>query len=210
MSEIAVVTRRLIEGVGPGGLPQSWQQQSSSWRKKARRACQGVDTSLIGAPWPGVLGANAEDADSRANADTRGLRAIKHGTANWRHAMELFQRMPVDRVETRRLAKDPDAIAAIRMIDLFFEIMAKRVDAEPGCAADTAEAIIEDGWKMLKRGILRLYDPEADDDDEPFIKGAVTPGQRARARLVGAKLYAIRQHLRRTALRKTNEQKDRP
>jgi hypothetical protein len=116
--------------------------------------------------------------------------------------MELFHRMPADRAEMRRLAKDPDVIVGIRMIDLFFELMAKRVDAEPRCAADTAEAIIEDGWKMLKRGILRLYDPEVDDDDEPFIQGAVTPGQRARARVVGAKLYAIRQHLRRAARRK--------
>jgi hypothetical protein len=116
--------------------------------------------------------------------------------------------MPVDRAEMRRLAKDPDAVAGIRMIDLFFELMAKRVDAEPGCAADTAEAIIENGWKMLKRGILRLSDPEVDDDDEPFIQGAVTPGQRARARVVGAKLYAIRLHLRRAARRKANGEKD--
>jgi hypothetical protein len=116
--------------------------------------------------------------------------------------------MPVDRAEMRRLAKDPDAIAGIRMIDLFFELIAKRVDAEPGCAADTAEAIIENGWKMLKRGILRLSDPEVDDDDEPFIQGAVTAGQRARARVVGVKLFAIRQHLRRAAVKESKRAKD--
>jgi hypothetical protein len=107
--------------------------------------------------------------------------------------------MPVDRGEIRRLAKDPDAIAVIRMIDLFFERMAKWREAEPGLAADTAEAIIERCWKMMKQGIMRLRDPEADDEDGPFIQGAVTPGQRARARVIGAKLFAVRQHLRRVA-----------
>jgi divalent metal cation (Fe/Co/Zn/Cd) transporter len=82
------------------------------------------------------------------------------------------------------------------------------VDAEPGCAADTAEAIIENGWKMLKRGILRLSDPEVDDDDVPFIQGAVTAGQRARARVVGVKLFAIRQHLRRAAVKESKRAKD--
>jgi hypothetical protein len=105
--------------------------------------------------------------------------------------------MPIDRSEIRRLAQDPDAIAVIRMIDLCFERMAKRKDAVPGLAADAAEAIIERCWKMMKRGIMRLYDPEADDDDDPFIQGAVTPGQRARARVMGAKLYAVRQYLHR-------------
>jgi hypothetical protein len=101
--------------------------------------------------------------------------------------------MPVDRGEIRRLVKDPDAIAVIRMIDLFFEGTMKR----NGLAADTAEVIIERCWKMMKRGIMRLYDPEADDDDDPFIQVAVTPGQRTRARVMGAKLYAVRQYLRR-------------
>jgi hypothetical protein len=100
--------------------------------------------------------------------------------------------MPVDPT-IRQLVRDPDALAVIRMIDLFFEDMARR----NGLAADAAEAIIERCWKMMKRGIMRLYDPEADDDDDPFIQGAVTPGQRARARVMGAKLYAVRQYLHR-------------
>ena len=107
--------------------------------------------------------------------------------------------MPIDRGEIRRLAQDPDAVAVIRMIDLCFEHMAKQKDAVPGLAADTTEATIERCWKMMKRGIMRLNGPEADDDDDPFVQGAVTPGQRACARVMGAKLFAVRQHLRRTA-----------
>ena len=99
--------------------------------------------------------------------------------------------MPIDPT-IRRLVRDPDAIAVIRMIDLFFEGMAER----NGLAADTAEVIIERCWRMMKRGAMRLSDPEADDDDDPFIQVAVTPGQQARARVVGAKLFAVRQHLR--------------
>ena len=104
--------------------------------------------------------------------------------------------MSVDRGEIRRLAQDPDAVAVIRMIEFCFERMAKREEAV--LAADTAEATIERCWKMMKRGIMRLNDPEPDDDDDPFIQGAVTPGQRTRARVMGAKLFAVRQHLRRT------------
>jgi hypothetical protein len=100
--------------------------------------------------------------------------------------------MPIDQT-IRRLVRDPDALAVIRMIDLFFGGMAKR----NGLAADTVEVIVERCWKMMKRGIMGLSDPEADDDDDPFIQVAVTPGQRARARVMGAKLYAVRQYLRR-------------
>jgi hypothetical protein len=58
------------------------------------------------------------------------------------------------------------------MIDLFFEDRAERwKTTEPGLAADTSETTIEHCWKMMKRGILRLYDPEADDDDGSFIHG---------------------------------------
>ena len=43
--------------------------------------------------------------------------------------------MPVDRGEIRRLAKDPDPIAVIRMIDLFFENAAEWWNTtEPGLA----------------------------------------------------------------------------
>jgi hypothetical protein len=107
--------------------------------------------------------------------------------------------MPVDRAEMRRLAKDPDAIAVIRMIDLIFERMARRMNTEYGL--DTQE-VIEGCWRLMKRGILCLYDPEVDDDDEPLVQGAVTPDQRARARFVGTRLYAIRQYIRRAAQRK--------
>ena len=100
--------------------------------------------------------------------------------------------MPIDPT-IRRLVRDPDAIAVIRMIDLFFEGMAER----NGLAADTAEVIIERCWKMMKRGIMRLSDPEAEDDDDPFIQVAVTPAQRARARVMGTKLFAVRQYLQR-------------
>jgi hypothetical protein len=100
--------------------------------------------------------------------------------------------MPVD-PDIRRLVRDPDALAVIRMIDLFFEGMAKR----NALAVDRAEVTIERCWKMMKRGVVRLSDPEADDDDDPFIQVAVTPGQRARARAMGAKLFAVRQYLRR-------------
>jgi hypothetical protein len=96
----------------------------------------------------------------------------------------------------RRLAKDPDAIAVVRMIDLIFERMAKRMDTEYGL---DSQVVIEGCWRLLKRGILRISDPEVDDDDEPVVQGAVTPGQRARARYVGARLYAIRQYIRRSA-----------
>ena len=104
--------------------------------------------------------------------------------------------MPVD-PEIRRLAADPEVIFAIRMIDCCFERIAARKDVAPVTVEATAEEIIETGWRMMKRGILRLHDPEIDDDDDPFIQGSVTPGQHARARVVGAKLYAVRQYLRR-------------
>jgi hypothetical protein len=60
------------------------------------------------------------------------------------------------------------------------------------------QEMVEGFWRMLKQGRLRLKD-DFDDDDSPFVQEVVTPGQRARARVIGAKLFAIRQHLRRTA-----------
>lgn len=110
--------------------------------------------------------------------------------------------MPID-PEIRRLAKDPDAIATIEIVDLFFAGLAERVGQQRGVEPlATAERIIEYGWKMMKRGAVRLRDPEADDDDDPLIQEAVTPGQRVRARRMGAKLFAVRQHLRRAARRR--------
>jgi hypothetical protein len=100
--------------------------------------------------------------------------------------------MPVDQ-EIRRLAADPEVVATIKTIDCFF----KRL-AEQCFVADTAEEVIEDCWRLMKRGILRLYDPEVDDDD-PFVQETVTPAERARARIIGARLFAIRQHIRRAA-----------
>jgi len=100
--------------------------------------------------------------------------------------------MPIN-PKIRPLVNDPDALAVIRMIDLFFECTAKR----NGLAADTAEVTIERCWKLMKRGIMRLSDPEADDDDDPFIQVAVTSAQRARARVMGTKLFAVRQYLQR-------------
>jgi hypothetical protein len=121
--------------------------------------------------------------------------------ANFAHQGE--GRMPVDPT-IRRLADDPDCALAIRAIDSFFAGLAERMDAEPGLGADTAESIIEFGWKMMKRGLIRLYgtDPGDDDDadDSPLVVECETPGQRSRARVMGAKLFAVRQRLRRRPL----------
>jgi hypothetical protein len=104
--------------------------------------------------------------------------------------------MPVDPT-IRRLAADRDFALTIKMIDLFFEDVARQMDSQ---AADT---VIEGGWNMMKRGIVRLYGTDAgddkDDDDPPLIVECTTPGQRARARVIGGKLFAMRQHLRHPA-----------
>jgi hypothetical protein len=55
----------------------------------------------------------------------------------------------------------------IRTIDCFFEGMAERMVASSQRAGASAEAIIEDCWKIMKRGIMRLYDPDADAEGEP-------------------------------------------
>jgi hypothetical protein len=78
------------------------------------------------------------------------------------------------------------------MIDFVFESMAQQ-NTDP---ALSAEEMIEECWRMMKRGILRLED----DGDDQLIPEAVTPSQRARARVEGAKL-SVRQHLRRAARR---------
>jgi hypothetical protein len=60
----------------PGGFlwsPQSWQKQSFFWRKKAGRACLGVDTWLTGAPCcagPERLGKGQIHPKRRKNAQT--------------------------------------------------------------------------------------------------------------------------------------------
>jgi hypothetical protein len=105
--------------------------------------------------------------------------------------------MPAD-PEIRRLAKDPEVVAAVKIIDRYFELFAKQKDNDPVLAEFRAEDLVELCWSLLKRGVLRFKD-DADDDDAPIVHLAVNSGQRARARLVGGTLYAVRQHLRRTA-----------
>jgi hypothetical protein len=102
--------------------------------------------------------------------------------------------MPAD-PEIRRLAKNPEVVAAVKFIDRYFKLYAEQKDNDPVLAGLTAEELIELCWSLLKRGILRFKD-DADDDDTPIIQLAVNPGQRARARLIGGSLYAVRQHLR--------------
>ena len=99
--------------------------------------------------------------------------------------------MPVD-PEIRRLAADPDALFVIRIIDCFFESMVE------GKEEAMAKQMIETSWRLLKRGVFRLYDEEIDDDDAP-IKASLTTAERDRARRMGAKLFAVRQRLRRVA-----------
>jgi hypothetical protein len=100
--------------------------------------------------------------------------------------------------EIRRLAADPEVVAAIKIIDRYFELFAEQWDNDPVLAEITAEDLIEGGWSLLKRGVLRLKD-DGDDDDAPIVQAAVNPGQRARARRISSKLYAVRQHLRHAA-----------
>ena len=80
--------------------------------------------------------------------------------------------MPVD-PEIRKLAADPEVLLVIRIIDCFFDSMVE------GKEKATAEQMIETCWRLLKRGVFRLYDEEVDDDDAP-IKGSLTPAERAR------------------------------
>jgi hypothetical protein len=103
--------------------------------------------------------------------------------------------MPVDQT-IRRLAANPEVVLAIEIIDRFFEGMAERKGDDPALAKVTAQEVIEDCWSLLKHGILRLKD-DGDDDDDPIIQKTFTPGEAARARIVGSKLFAVRQYLRR-------------
>jgi hypothetical protein len=112
--------------------------------------------------------------------------------------------MPTDPM-IRQLAADPDAIFTIRAIDCFFEFIAKEKDLDPVFDAEiTTEQMVEEFWKMMKRGFLRLMD-DGDDDDAPLVTQTVTPAERAHARVVGAKLFAVRQRLRRAARRGSDE-----
>jgi hypothetical protein len=80
--------------------------------------------------------------------------------------------VPVD-PEIRRLAADPEVIFTIRIIDCCFEGMAR--DTEPALSVElTAEEIMEDCWRMMKRGLLRLVN-DGDDDDAPIVQQTVTP-----------------------------------
>jgi hypothetical protein len=111
--------------------------------------------------------------------------------------------------EIRRMAADPKVVAVIRMIDCVFEDIAERKDLAPVAAETTTEQLVEICWSMFKRGILRLRDEDDvddDDDDPPLILEAVTAGQRARACRVGAKLFAVRQLLRRGGYRSPKPQ----
>jgi len=89
-------------------------------------------------------------------------------------------------------AADPEFVTFIKIIDCFFDELTAQ--AYPALVGKTPEQRIEDYWLMLKQGTLRLRDPEIDDDDA-FVVQTENPGQQARARVVGAKLYAIRRHL---------------
>jgi hypothetical protein len=103
--------------------------------------------------------------------------------------------MPID-LTIRQLAADPDVIFTIRAIDCFFEFAAKEKDLDPAFDAEvTTEKMVEEFWKMMKRGLLRLMDG-GDEDDAPLVLQTMTPTERARARVVGATLFAVRQRLR--------------
>lgn len=53
------------------------------------------------------------------------------------------------------------------------------------------EEMVEDGWKMFERGLLRLLD-DGDGADASLIRQTVTSVERAPARMMGAKLFATR------------------
>ena len=102
--------------------------------------------------------------------------------------------MPIDPT-IRELAADPDVIFTIRAIDCFFEFAAKEKDVDPAFDAEvTTEQMVEEFWKMMKRGLLCLMD--GGDDDAPLVQQTVTPAERAHARVIGATLFAVRQRLR--------------
>jgi hypothetical protein len=101
--------------------------------------------------------------------------------------------------EIGRLAADPDVIGAIRILDCCFEAVADKKDLDSATAGLTREEILELCWRLLKRGLFRLHDDEVDEDDAPVVQETLTPGERARACVMGGKLFAVRQRLRRAA-----------
>jgi hypothetical protein len=111
--------------------------------------------------------------------------------------------MPVDRAEIRKLAADPSIALMIQIIELFFnKLYAESLRACPDeLAGETKEQKIEQYWQLLKEGALRLYDEDIDDEDANVVGifEAATPGQQERARVVGGKLFAVRQLMRRAA-----------
>ena len=110
--------------------------------------------------------------------------------------------MPIDPT-IRQLAADPDVIFTIRAIECFFEFAAKEKDLDPAFDAEvTTEQMVEELWKMMKRGLLRLMDG-GDDDDAPLVQQTVTLAERAHARVIGATLFAVRERLRCAAQRST-------
>jgi hypothetical protein len=78
-----------------------------------------------------------------------------------------------------------------------------RSSSKPGrgrrtcCPERVEKPGIEDCWSLIKKGVLRLYDDDIDDDTDVILREAVTPGQQQRARHVGARLFAVRQHIKR-------------
>ena len=107
--------------------------------------------------------------------------------------------MPVD-PEIRRLAADTEVVAAVNMVDSYFKLLTEQKDKDSVLAELTADDFVEYCWSLLKRGILQFKD-DGSDDDGPIFQLAMNPAQQTRARLIGGKLYAVRQHLRRTARR---------
>jgi hypothetical protein len=93
--------------------------------------------------------------------------------------------MPVD-PEIRRLAADPEVVATIKIIDRFFKLIASRYQS--GVRSRKSHY-----WQLMRRGVFCLKD-DGDDDDAPLVREAVTPDEQARARVIGTKLFAVRQH----------------
>jgi hypothetical protein len=96
--------------------------------------------------------------------------------------------MPVDRAEIRRLAADAEVVATIKTVDGYFNVIAARYRS--GISSRKSHY-----WQQMKQGIFCLKD-DGDDDDAPIVRKAVTPDERARARVMRAKLFAVRQHIR--------------
>ena len=75
--------------------------------------------------------------------------------------------MPIDPT-IRRLAADAEVVATMRIVDGILEFFAQRRNIDP-VVADivTPQEMVEEFWRMLKQGRLRLED-DFDDDDSPL------------------------------------------